>query len=73
MSAWSRSPTPLCLVATGGNRDGCREILGIHPRPGRPRHQWVHLVTSDAHAGLVTAIGGTCPAHHGSDAERPTR
>ena len=65
--AWSTC-TP--LIATGINADGYREILGgrehrrgrrglvdvlaVTDRPGLR----VKLVTSDAHAGLVAAIGG---------------
>jgi len=63
------------LLATGVNADGHREILGLqgHPRrgrrpvagllpgPDRTRPDGVALVTSDAHTGLVAAIGATLP------------
>jgi transposase-like protein len=61
------------LVATGVNADGHREILGLHVTTAEDGAGWlgffrdliargltgVKLVTSDAHAGLVTAIGAT--------------
>jgi transposase-like protein len=61
------------LVATGVNADGHREILGLHVTTSEDGAGWlaffrdlvargltgVKLVTSDAHAGLVTAIGAT--------------
>lgn len=61
------------LVATGVNLDGHREILGLHVTTAEDGAGWlgffrdlvarglsgVRLVTSDAHAGLVTAIGAT--------------
>ena len=61
------------LVATGVNNDGHREILGLHVTTAEDGAGWltffrdlvargltgVKLVTSDAHAGLVTAIGAT--------------
>ncbi len=64
-----------CLVATGVNADGYREILGIQVSTGEDGAGWlaffrdllarglsgVQLVTSDAHAGLVAAIGATLP------------
>jgi putative transposase len=64
-----------CLVATGVNADGYREILGIQVTSGEDGAGWlaffrdlvarglsgVGLVTSDAHAGLVAAIGATLP------------
>ena len=64
-----------CLVATGVNADGYREILGIQVSTGEDGAGWlaffrdlvarglsgVRLVTSDAHAGLVAAIGATLP------------
>ncbi|MGY2024739.1 IS256 family transposase [Nocardia gipuzkoensis] len=64
-----------CLVATGVNADGYREILGIEVSTGEDGAGWlaffrdllarglsgVQLVTSDAHAGLVAAIGATLP------------
>lgn len=63
------------LVATGVNADGYREILGIQVTSGEDGAGWlaffrdlvarglsgVKLVTSDAHAGLVAAIGATLP------------
>jgi len=64
------------MVATGTNADGYREILGIHTATTESGAGWltffrdlvarglkgVALVTSDAHAGLVEAIGATLPA-----------
>lgn len=64
-----------CLVVTGVNADGYREILGAQEASGkdgagRPAFfrdlvarglSGVQLVTSDAHAGLVAAIGATLP------------
>ncbi|SFB34514.1 IS256 family transposase [Cellulomonas marina] len=64
------------LVATGVNNDGHREILGIDVSTAEDGAGWlaffrdltargltgVKLVTSDAHAGLVAAIGATLPA-----------
>ena len=74
------------LLATGVNADGHREILGcrslgrgrrrlagVLPRPDRPRPDRGELVTSDAHHGLVAAIGRPCPARPGKDAEPTTR
>lgn len=63
------------FVATGVNADGYREILGIQVTSGEDGARWlaffrdlvarglsgVQLVTSDAHAGLVAAIGATLP------------
>jgi len=63
------------LVATGVNTDGHREILGLQVTFGEDGAGWlsffrdmvarglsgVALVTSDAHAGLVAAIGATLP------------
>jgi putative transposase len=63
------------LVATGVNADGHREILGVEVSSGEDGAGWlaffraltarglsgVKLVTSDAHAGLVAAIGATLP------------
>lgn len=62
------------LVATGVNVDGHREILGLQVTTSEDGAGWlgffrdlvarglagVKLVTSDAHAGLVAAIGATC-------------
>ena len=61
------------LVATGVNAEGYREILGLQVNSTEDGAGWltfwrdlvarglngVKLVTSDAHAGLVTAIGAT--------------
>src|SRR4051795_3012583 len=63
------------LVAIGVNADGHREILGLQVTTSEDGAGWlgffrdltarglsgVQLVTSDAHAGLVTAIGVTLP------------
>ena len=63
------------LVATGVNADGHREILGLDVTSAEDGAGWlaffrglvarglsgVKLVTSDAHAGLVAAIGATLP------------
>ncbi|TQM61719.1 IS256 family transposase [Humibacillus xanthopallidus] len=63
------------MVATGVNADGYREVLGIHTATTESGTGWlgffrdltarglsgVALVTSDAHAGLVEAIGATLP------------
>src|SRR4051812_36185218 len=63
------------LVATGVNADGHREILGLQVTSAEDGAGWlaffrdltargltgVGLVTSDAHNGLVTAIGATLP------------
>src|SRR3954466_10481579 len=63
------------LVATGVNADGHREILGLQVSSAEDGAGWVPvfrdltargltgvgLVTSDAHNGLVTAIGATLP------------
>src|SRR5215210_6666927 len=63
------------LVATGVNADGHREILGLQVTSAEDGAGWlaffrdltargltgVALVTSDAHAGLVTAMGATLP------------
>ena len=64
-----------CLVATGVNADGCREILGIDVTSSEDGAGWlaflrglaarglsgVQLVISDDHAGLVSAIGSVLP------------
>src|SRR3954467_10002513 len=64
------------MVATGVNADGYREVLGIHTATTESGAGWlaffrdlvarglsgVALVTSDAHTGLVDAIGATLPA-----------
>ena len=63
------------LVATGVNADGHREILGVQVTTSEDGAGWlaffrdlsargltgVKLVTSDAHVGLVAAIGATIP------------
>src|SRR3954447_5377887 len=63
------------LVATGVNADGHREILGLQVTTSEDGAGWlaffrdlvargltgVRLVTSDAHAGLVSAIAATLP------------
>jgi putative transposase len=63
------------LLATGVNADGHREILGLEVTSGEDGAGWLGffrglvargltgtmLVTSDAHAGLVAAIGATLP------------
>ena len=63
------------LLATGVNGDGYREILGLHVTSAEDGAGWlgffrdltarglsgVALVTSDAHRGLVEAIGATLP------------
>jgi transposase-like protein len=63
------------LLATGVNAEGYREILGVHVTSAEDGAGWlgffrdltargltgVRLVTSDAHRGLVDAIGATLP------------
>ena len=63
------------LLATGVNAEGYREILGLHVTSAEDGAGWlgffrdltargltgVRLVTSDAHRGLVEAIGATLP------------
>jgi transposase-like protein len=63
------------LLATGVNADGFKEILGLHVTSAEDGAGWlaffrdlvarglsgVALVTSDAHRGLVDAIGATLP------------
>lgn len=63
------------LVAVGVNADGHREVLGVQVTSAEDGAGWlaffrdltarglsgVRLVTSDAHAGLVAAIGATLP------------
>ena len=63
------------LLATGVNNDGHREVLGMRVATSETGAAWneffadlvarglsgVRLVTSDAHAGLVAAIGATLP------------
>jgi putative transposase len=64
-----------CLVATGVNADGKREILGVEVASPEDGARWlaflrglvarglsgVAMVTSDDHAGLVSAIGSVLP------------
>ena len=64
-----------CLVATGVNADGHREILGLDVCSAESHAGWltffrgltarglagVSLVTSDAHSGLVAAVTATLP------------
>jgi putative transposase len=61
------------LIATPVNAEGYREILGVRVTSAEDGEGWltfvrnsvarslsgVRLVTSDAHAGLVAAIGAT--------------
>jgi putative transposase len=63
------------LLATGVNADGYKEILGLHVTSAEDGAGWlaffrdlvarglsgVALVTSDAHRGLIEAIGATLP------------
>lgn len=63
------------LVAVGVNAEGYREILGVDVTSSEDGAGWlaffrslvarglsgVRLVTSDAHSGLVAAIGATLP------------
>ena len=63
------------LVATGVNADGRREVLGLKVATSETGAAWnqffadlvargltgVRLITSDAHAGLVEAIGANLP------------
>ncbi len=64
-----------CLIATGVNADGYREILGVDVTSSEDGAGWlaflrsmiarglsgVAMVTSDDHAGLVSAIGAVLP------------
>jgi putative transposase len=64
------------MVATGVNAEGYREVLGLHTATTESGAGWLAffrdlvarglcrmaLVTSDAHTGLVDAIGATLPA-----------
>lgn len=75
------------LVATGVNADGHREILGVQVTSAEDGAGWlaffrdltarglcgVQLVTSDAHAGLVAAIGATSAERPGNAAAPTTR
>ncbi len=63
------------MIATGVNADGHRELLGLHVSSAEDGAGWlanfgdltarglsgVALVTSDAHAGLVEAVGACLP------------
>ncbi|MCB2413159.1 IS256 family transposase [Demequina sp. TTPB684] len=65
----------VCLVATGVNGDGHREVLGLQVATSETKAAWnmffadlvarglggVRLITSDAHAGLVEAIAANLP------------
>jgi len=65
----------VCLVATGVNGDGHREVLGLRVAAAETKEAWntffadlvargqagVRLVTSDAHHGLVEAIAANLP------------
>jgi len=65
----------VCLVATGVNADGHREVLGLRVATSETKEAWntffadlvarglagVRLVTSDAHTGLVEAITANLP------------
>ena len=65
----------VCLVATGVNGDGHREVLGLRVATAETKEAWntfladlvarglggVRLVTSDAHPGLVEAITANLP------------
>ena len=69
------SPTAWASFATGVNAGGHREILGLQVTSAEDGAGWlasfrdltargltgVQLVTSDAHRGLVDAIGATLP------------
>jgi transposase-like protein len=70
-----RTVTVHCLVATGVNAGGCREILGVDVTSSEDGAGWlaflrslvarglsgVRLVISDDHAGLVNAIAAVLP------------
>ena len=65
----------VCLVATGVNGDGHREVLGLRVATAETKEAWntfladlvarglggVRFVTSDAHPGLVDAIAANLP------------
>jgi putative transposase len=75
------------LLAVGVNAQGYREILGLQVSSAEDGAGWlaffrdltarglsgVAMVTSDAHAGLVAAIGATLPGHPGSVVAPTTR
>lgn len=70
-----RVTTAMVLVVTGVNADGHREVLGLKIATSETKTAWnalfadlvargltgVRLVTSDAHPGLVDAIGANLP------------
>ena len=74
------------LIAVGVNADGHREILGIDVATCEDGAGWlaflrsltarglsgVKLVTCDAHAGLLAAIGATLPGAAWQRAAAPT-
>ena len=74
-SVYTDNLIPPALLATGVNADGYREILGLQVTSAEDGAGWlgffrdltargltgVALVTSDAHRGLVEAIGATVP------------
>ncbi len=75
------------LIATGVNADGHREVLGVDIASAESEAGWlklfrglvargglsgVALVTSDAHTGLVAALGATLRARRGSGVEPTT-
>jgi len=67
--------TAVVLLATGGNGDGHREVLGMHVATAETGAAWneffadlvarglngVRLVTSDAHTGLREATAANLP------------
>ena len=75
------------MVATGVNNDGYREILGVATSTAESGAGWntffkdlvarglngVALVTSDAHTGLVAAVGANLPGALGNGAAPTTR
>jgi putative transposase len=75
------------LVATGVNRDGHREVLGLNITSAEDGAGWltffrdlvargltgVRLVTSDAHTGWSPRSAPPCPARPGSGAAPTTR
>jgi len=77
----------VCLVATGVNGDGHREVLGLRVATAETKEAWntfladlvarglagVRLVTSDAHHGLVEAIAANLPAPAGNGVAPTTR
>jgi len=75
------------LLATGVKADGYREILGLQVTSAEDGAGWlgffraltargltgVRLVTSDAHRGLVEAIGATLPRRRWQRCRTPLR